>query len=159
MNQKAKKEIIVTVIMIIVLILIIPFYSLPQIKKKKGAASTKAKVKKESLSQVKLKPGKDDLKIEKQKESFFKLEEEAEALKLRRDPFTTGVLANQEEILPSDLSVYGIIWDEARPLAIINENIVKAGDKIGQNIIVKIERNCVIINDGTKDYKLNLDLD
>lgn len=54
------------------------------------------------------------------------------------------------------LTINGILWDKKNPLAIINEEIVKVGDKIDGNTVVGIEQNRVILNDGSKDIELLL---
>lgn len=54
------------------------------------------------------------------------------------------------------LTINGILWDKKNPLAIINEEIVKVGDKIDGNKVVSIEQDRVILNDGSKDIELLL---
>jgi hypothetical protein len=54
------------------------------------------------------------------------------------------------------LTINGILWDKKNPLAIINERIVKIGDKIDGNTVVGIEQDRVILNDGSKDIELLL---
>lgn len=46
------------------------------------------------------------------------------------------------------------MWDKEKPLAIINDAIVKIGDKVSGNIIVDIKQDKVILNDGTNDFEL-----
>ena len=50
----------------------------------------------------------------------------------------------------------GIVWDKASPRAIINNNIVRIGDKIEDATVVDIEKEKVILNDGIKDFDLKL---
>ena len=73
-----------------------------------------------------------------------------------RDPFSkrSALLGGGEFI--SDFKLEGILWDESQPTAIINGEILKEGDKIGSAKIVQIQKDSVIINDGSKDYRLNL---
>jgi len=54
------------------------------------------------------------------------------------------------------LTINGILWDKKNPLAIINEEIVKVGDKVDGNTVVGIEQDRVILNDGSKDIELLL---
>jgi len=54
------------------------------------------------------------------------------------------------------LTINGVLWDKKNPLAIINERIVKIGDKIDGNTVVGIEQDRVILNDGSKDIELLL---
>ena len=60
----------------------------------------------------------------------------------------------EEEIV--DLAVSGIIWDEVRPQAIINGQILAEGDSIGGFSIEKIEKQKVILSDGKKRIELNI---
>lgn len=50
----------------------------------------------------------------------------------------------------------GIIWDNRAPLAVINDEVVGIGDKVGTNTIVEIRPDMVVLNDGTKNIELNL---
>lgn len=54
------------------------------------------------------------------------------------------------------LTLNGIMWDEERPLAIINDNVIGIGGKVGENRVVEIKRNSVILNDGISNFELNL---
>jgi hypothetical protein len=68
-----------------------------------------------------------------------------------RDPFLPKGAA------PSASGLTGIIWDEKSPKALINDAIVGVGDKVGNNTVVKIEKDRVILNDGNKDFELKLE--
>ena len=78
----------------------------------------------------------------------------------KRDPFVAlvnpdGKIKSQEELfpaaqgksLPFNIVVSAIIWDEKRPLAMINNKIYSEGKEIGELIIEKIQPNSVIVND------------
>jgi hypothetical protein len=69
-----------------------------------------------------------------------------------RNPFTIGtsIKAGSEDTLE------GIIWDEKLPLALINGKTVKIGDKVGLDRVTDIQKNKVILNDGTRDRELQL---
>lgn len=54
------------------------------------------------------------------------------------------------------LILNGILWDNKSPMAIVNEKIVKIGDKIDGNVVVDIEQDRVILNDGSKNIELLL---
>lgn len=54
------------------------------------------------------------------------------------------------------LTLNGIMWDEERPLAIINDNVVGIGGKVGENRVVDIKKDSVILNDGTGNFELRL---
>lgn len=51
----------------------------------------------------------------------------------------------------------GIIWDEKNPQALINDTIVSEGDILGSCTVIKIDKNKVILNDGSKDFELRLE--
>lgn len=70
-----------------------------------------------------------------------------------RCPFSGKVYSSAEGI---ELNLMGIIWDKQAPLAIINDSIVKPGDRMGANRVIAIEPDRVILNDGTKDFELKL---
>jgi hypothetical protein len=52
------------------------------------------------------------------------------------------------------LTLNGIMWDNINPKAIINNNIVGIGDRIGKGRVVEINRDNVILNDGTRNFEL-----
>ncbi len=86
-------------------------------------------------------------------ELWKKLQEDGKALKMKRDPFTgiSFVPLQKNETLS------GILWSKEHPLAIINEAIVKVGDKIGVSTVMDIRQDSVIISDGVKETELRLE--
>lgn len=82
-----------------------------------------------------------------------KLQEDGKALKMKRDPFTgiSFVPLQKSETLS------GILWSKEHPMAIIDEAIVKVGDKIGVNTVTHIKQDSVILNDGVKETQLRLE--
>lgn len=54
------------------------------------------------------------------------------------------------------LVLNGIVWDKVTPRAIISNDIVRIGDKIGNNTVVDIKQDRVILNDGTSNFELRL---
>ena len=68
-----------------------------------------------------------------------------------RDPF------QEVDISFSELKLQGIMWDDKTPKALINNKIVKIGDKIDVIKVVDIKRESVILNDGTGDFELKLE--
>jgi len=70
-----------------------------------------------------------------------------------RNPFSAEE-APKEEVVK--LRLNGILWDEKNPQAIIGDDIVGIGDKIGPNTVVDIKEASVILNDGTGNFELNL---
>lgn len=71
-----------------------------------------------------------------------------------RDPFspqaTSAIKSFRRPVLG------GILWDEEKPMAIINDEVVKIGDKIGSNTVVDIKQDMVILSDGTSNFELRL---
>ena len=69
-----------------------------------------------------------------------------------RNPFIIGasIRVGTEDILE------GIIWDAKLPLALINGKTVKIGSKLGSDMVIDIQKNKVILNDGTRDRELKL---
>jgi len=58
------------------------------------------------------------------------------------------------EIHPPSLAIQGLVWGGSFPQAIINNKVVKTGDKIGDCIIVGIDKDGVIVSSGGKEFKL-----
>ena len=56
----------------------------------------------------------------------------------------------------SSLSLTGIISTDNGPAAVINNRIVRIGDKIGTNKVIQIKGDSVVLNDGSKDFELKL---
>jgi len=54
------------------------------------------------------------------------------------------------------VALTGIIWNEQDPKAIINNEIVGVGDEVGEEIVIEITPNSVILSDGTSHSKLRL---
>lgn len=78
------------------------------------------------------------------------------SLKWSRDPFYGRVYSAAGEGLIG-LQLQGILWDEKKPHALISEEIVSEGDSVGNNIVIKINKDSVLLNDGTKDLELKLE--
>jgi hypothetical protein len=69
-----------------------------------------------------------------------------------RNPFS-GVTAPIKSY-SAGLVLNGILWDKEKPLVMINDEILKVGDKISGNTVVAIKQDRVILNDGAKDFDL-----
>ncbi len=82
-------------------------------------------------------------------------EEEIASLVWGRDPFVLVETGAVETGAP--ISLGGIIWDKKRPKAMINNEIYKVGDKIGNIEIVDIKRNSVLIKVDGKIREISLD--
>ncbi|MEE8359451.1 MAG: hypothetical protein V3S04_00830 [Candidatus Omnitrophota bacterium] len=71
----------------------------------------------------------------------------------KRSPFIPTEVAARE--VPT-LALSGIFWDDDKATAIIDNEIVTVGDRIGDIVVVDIQKNTVMLNDGENDYKLTL---
>jgi fumarate reductase subunit C len=71
----------------------------------------------------------------------------------KRNPFIVGQAASTS----SELVLNGIIWNKAKPKAMIGDAIIVKGDTIGANKIVDILPDRVILNDGMKDFELKME--
>ncbi len=151
MQKKEKIELIITC----GLILILAFFVVNGLKRvKKNKLSLKDK-------KVFIKEQDNDTGKQKNatnKDLFLELEEEAGKLEVKRDPFATAVIL-PVKVYPHGLHLKGIAWDEKMPTVIINDNIAGEGDKIGDNTIVRIEPERVILNDGIADFYLKIELE
>jgi hypothetical protein len=80
-------------------------------------------------------------------EAVRKLEKESEGLELKRDPFAP--MPKKARSSSSGPSLNGILWDETSPMAIIDAEVVKVGDNVGENTVVEIKPDSVLLSDGT----------
>lgn len=83
--------------------------------------------------------------------------QQEEKLEWGRDPFSgkvyySGTVSGDT----GELSLNGIIWDEKSPVAMINDRIVKVGDRVGVNTIIDIKKDRVILSNGIKTFELRL---
>ena len=70
-----------------------------------------------------------------------------------KDPFSPKEAPKAEA---AKVKLNGILWDEVNPKAIIGDDIVEIGDKVGSNTVVDIKEDRVTLNDGTSDFELKL---
>jgi len=139
--DKRKIELIVTAILVGVFLLfltntVIKFSS----KKKKITARATRRLSKKIT----------DLKAKKQaKRQIIK-----EPLGWGRDPF---VLAEGDTSKVASLVFGGILWDSKHPKVILNNEVYKEGDKIGDIEIVKITKDGIVFKEGGKTRKVTLD--
>ena len=90
-----------------------------------------------------------------QPDTFNKIQQD-EKLEWSRDPFSGKIYVDKNGTSEIDLSLSGILWDEKTPRALIGNEIVKQGSMIGKYMVVRIDKNRVILNDGTKDMELTI---
>jgi hypothetical protein len=78
---------------------------------------------------------------------------------LGRNPFLLGGPVKDAKEVDTNNGGYqltAIIWDEARPMAIVNNKVVGIGSEIGGAKISSIEKNKVKLNSGDKIIELEL---
>lgn len=88
--------------------------------------------------------------------SYARLEALSDNLVLKRDPFSNSPVLAQMRPSSAGASLSGIIWDQIKPMAVINGKIVKAGDRVDNDTVVIIKKDRVVLNNGIKDYELKL---
>jgi len=71
----------------------------------------------------------------------------------KRSPFIS-----QEVIAAPDVKVVlkGVVWHNENPKALLNDEIMGIGEKIGGYTVVEITEDSVLLNDGTKDLRLKM---
>lgn len=74
-----------------------------------------------------------------------------EELAWARDPFSRGPARGQKE-----LTLSGILWDAAQPLAIINGETLQPGETIDGFRVLSIEPASVVMTDGTETLQLQI---
>lgn len=75
----------------------------------------------------------------------------------REDPFAP--LGTEAAPTEKAISLNGIMWSEENPLAIINNIIVKVGDKIDNNEVIEIKKEEVILEKDGQRYILRIILE
>ncbi|MFA6129409.1 MAG: hypothetical protein WC731_00295 [Candidatus Omnitrophota bacterium] len=84
------------------------------------------------------------------------LEKETESIELKRDPFTSAPIISQKN-MQSGFCLTGILWDKLKPLAIIDAEVVKEGDRVGNKVVTDIKRDRVILSDGQEFFEIKLE--
>lgn len=56
----------------------------------------------------------------------------------------------------SGLNLKGIMWNEKNPKAMIGDAILGKGDKIGDNTVVEVKKDRIILNDGVQNFEIKL---
>jgi hypothetical protein len=84
----------------------------------------------------------------------------------KRDPFVplvdkrgrpVEVVGGGIQFKISDLYLEGIIWDDVKPMAIINGEVVAPGDKVSGVTVVEIKKDMVILNYQDKEFELKME--
>jgi hypothetical protein len=167
MEQKDTKKIIILGILILI---IVPIWiralkprgkriaSAPRTAALEGSSPSQAvtpSITNDTEPMKKVAPMKIDIPQDNEKE---KVQKKRMALPWSRDPFVAqGKLKKKGPSAPTTLHLSGIMWDEKKPAAIINDNIVSAGDEVQGKKIIKIEKDKVILQEDGQEYILRLE--
>lgn len=152
--NKQQKEIIITSILVVIfiIVLIIQFKPKPRPKPKPPAAKTAAKP---PLAAVPPKPPVKKEPTTSLDKKILKLQEEQAQADWGRDPFFR--VAKKEHYLGAALHLKGVSLAKGkRPYAFINDLIVTVGDTIGDYVVVKIEKNRVLLKRGVEKFYIAL---
>ncbi len=81
-----------------------------------------------------------------------------------RDPFmplidSYGRVLIAREIDVEGMSLEGIIYSEENPAAVINGEIIRENETIGDYLVLKIEETRVILSKEGKSYTLNMEVE
>lgn len=55
---------------------------------------------------------------------------------------------------PGGLTLNGILWDERNPCAVLNNQVVEVGDRVGTWEVVAIEKGRVVVSNGAETQTL-----
>lgn len=89
--------------------------------------------------------------------SFETAEIEESAIKegWGRDPFFLGNVS-RDDIELDGMVLNGIVWDEDSQYAIVNGEVIKVGDKLGDKKIVEINKDSVVLEQDGNRHTLTL---
>ncbi len=76
-----------------------------------------------------------------------------EAVQVKADVIIDEKIIKQEH---TSIILNGILWESDDPRAIINNEIMRINDTIGENILVGIKRDRVILNNGEDNFEIIL---
>lgn len=85
-----------------------------------------------------------------------KLKDKAENLSWGGDPFILGRAGKTQAGPLSGITLIGIIWDEKNPCALINNEVVKIGDKIDDCTVIEIRQDSVTVIKQGQVYTLKV---
>ncbi len=87
-----------------------------------------------------------DQKIDS-KDLYNLLEKQAQLIEVKRDPFSAAPIIIEKDA-QTGVVLTGILWDKDKPMAIIEGQIVKLGQRVGNQTVMEIKRDRVILSDG-----------
>ena len=146
MQKKEKIQLGITLALVIVLALIL--MANPRMKRQKTVSAVKqGSAEADSAWQ----------EVKSREGQFLSLEQQAKQLIFKRDPFTRIPINLPEG--PAPLYLQGIARDGRGFVAIINDQVVQAGNQIEGSTIVDIQADRVILNNGVRDFQLILTIE
>src|SRR3989338_6885219 len=83
--------------------------------------------------------------------SYVALAEEAGQTSIERDPVFPA-----SKVSAASIVLNGIFWDEVNPTAVINNEILQAGQSVNGKVIMEIQSDKVILNDGSRNIELKM---
>ncbi len=159
MGKKEKTQLIITVFLIFALVFFV-INAIKRVEKHKRRPARPGTSKKAAVMEPVKKQPVDTVKQSVSgRELLRALEEETGKLAAERDPFNAIPVVIPSKAYPHGLILKGIAWDDKNPKTIINDTILSKGDKIGDSLIISIEPDRVILNDGAADFELHLDIE
>lgn len=69
------------------------------------------------------------------------------------DPFSGKVYLKLTEDKEAEFVVSGIVWDENRPTAIINNKVCETGSRVGGYTVVAIKQDRLVLSDGFQVFE------
>ena len=129
----------------------------------KGAGDARKSLMQPTASEPLLKtgPGKPEfmgptIKLQQIKDDKFyeRLSRVAEALPIDRDPFSFAEMGSKGS--REGLELTGVLWEGAKPTAIINQIFLSVGDSNDQFSVIKILKDRVVLKDRTGEFELRL---
>ena len=73
-----------------------------------------------------------------------------------RNPFVSTKGPVPETPAPASVILNGIAWDEKTPRAVINNRIVRPGDRVQGNEVIRIEKDRAVLSNGVREFELRL---
>ncbi len=116
-----------------------------------GGVLTPAKRRRADASSSAMSPAPVDTQVAAESSTFERKTKKMGYAAWGRSPF---LQKTEAVVTPTKLILAGIAWDDQGPKAVINDQIVGVGDKVGGNTVVSIKKDRVIMNDGSSDFEL-----
>jgi len=85
---------------------------------------------------------------------FVRLNSVADALPFQRDPFTFSGIGTSGA--RDDLDLTGILWNQGKPVAVIEGQFLGVGDSIDQCKVISISESSVTLQDPRGQFELRL---